>query len=157
MPNIASVRKSEISRLARKEVKAELETTRSTNARQRAEIAALRRRIQELERTVAHMANGNARSTASPLADEATAVKRFSAKGLASQRRLLGLSAEDFGKLVGASALSIYKCESGKAVSVRRTHLEHGGSGDNDAVQLTNSWTRWKLKRVASAGATARS
>jgi hypothetical protein len=41
------------------------------------------------------------------------------------------------------------------AVSARPTHLENGVRSDNDAVQQTNSWTRWKPKRVASAGATA--
>ena len=40
-------------------------------------------------------------------------------------------------------------------VSVRRTRLEKSPCSDNDAVQLANSWTRWKQNRVASAGATA--
>lgn len=43
------------------------------------------------------------------------------------------------------------------SVSVRPTRLENGVRSDNDAVQLTNSWTRWKHKTVASAGATAAS
>ena len=38
-------------------------------------------------------------------------------------------------------------------VSVRRTHLEPRLPGDNDPVQLTNSWTRWQRRTVASAGA----
>lgn len=42
-------------------------------------------------------------------------------------------------------------------VSVRRTRLELGRLGDNDPVQLTNSWTRWERRTVASAGATGRS
>jgi DNA-binding transcriptional regulator YiaG len=40
---------------------------------------------------------------------------RFSAKGLAAQRRRLGLSANECGLLVGASGQSIYKWEEGKA------------------------------------------
>ena len=40
---------------------------------------------------------------------------RFSAKSLASQRRRLGLSAEDIGRLVGASGQSVYNWEAGKA------------------------------------------
>ena len=47
---------------------------------------------------------------------EATGSTRFSAKGLKSLRAKLGLSAADFGQLVGASAQSIYKWESGNAV-----------------------------------------
>ncbi|WP_422043103.1 IS66 family transposase [Roseateles sp.] len=42
-------------------------------------------------------------------------------------------------------------------VSVRRTHLELRLRGDNDPVQLTNSWTRWIRRIVVSAGATAQS
>jgi len=116
MPNFASVLKSEIARLARKEIKSQVEPTRRVNAQQRSEIAALKRRVQELERTVARLSKGSAKAT-SPAHDleEASSARRFSAKGFASQRRRLGLSAEDFGKLIGASALSIYKWESGKA------------------------------------------
>ena len=39
---------------------------------------------------------------------------RFSAKGLAAHRRRLGLSAAALARLLGVSALSIYKWESGK-------------------------------------------
>ena len=38
---------------------------------------------------------------------------RFSAKGLLSNRRRLGLAAGEFGKLVGASGNTIYNWESG--------------------------------------------
>ncbi len=47
---------------------------------------------------------------------------RFTAKGLASQRRRLGLSALDCGLLVGASGQSIYNWEEGKA-RPRAKHL----------------------------------
>jgi len=40
---------------------------------------------------------------------------RFAAKGLRTQRARLGLSAADFGKLIGVSAQSIYNWESEKA------------------------------------------
>ena len=47
---------------------------------------------------------------------------RFSAKGLASHRKRLGLSAHDCGILLGASGQSIYKWEDGKA-RPRAKHL----------------------------------
>jgi DNA-binding XRE family transcriptional regulator len=47
---------------------------------------------------------------------------RFSAKGLASLRQRLGLSAADCGLLVGASSQSIYNWEEGK-VRPRAKHL----------------------------------
>jgi DNA-binding transcriptional regulator YiaG len=40
---------------------------------------------------------------------------RFSAKGLASQRQRLALSAEDCGLLLGTSGQSVYNWETGKA------------------------------------------
>ena len=42
-------------------------------------------------------------------------------------------------------------------VSVRRTRLELRSRGDNDPVQLTNSWTRWIRRTVVNAGGTAKS
>ncbi len=115
MPNIASVLKAEIARLARNEIKSQVDSTKRITSQQRSEIAALKRRVQELERTVARFSKVTLKALPSPDVDNAPSATRFSAKGFAPQRRRLGLSAEDFGKLVGASALSVYKWESGKA------------------------------------------
>ena len=52
MPNIASVLKSEIARVARKEVKGDMQELKKATAQYRSHIAALRRRITELEREV---------------------------------------------------------------------------------------------------------
>ena len=49
-------------------------------------------------------------------------LQRFSAKGLASQRRRLALSAQDCGLLLGTSAQSIYNWEAGKTRPLAR-HL----------------------------------
>lgn len=46
---------------------------------------------------------------------EKTGRARFSAKGLKANRERLGLSADNYGKLVGVSGLSIYNWEQGKA------------------------------------------
>ena len=40
---------------------------------------------------------------------------RYSARSVRSQRRRLGLSTEDFGKLVGVTALAVHAWEIGKA------------------------------------------
>ena len=112
MPNIAAVLKSEISRIARREVRAETESLKKAVGAYRSEIAALKRRTQELERQAKHVR----RVTAAPLPEAATAVPdgfRFSAKGLATHRKRLGLSAEDCGLLLGASGQSVYNWESG--------------------------------------------
>lgn len=115
MTNIATLLKSEIARVARKEVRAETAGLKKAASTQRSEIAALKRRAVELEQQLRRLA----KSRSATLAAEAPATPakglRFTAKGLASQRRRLGLSAHECGLLVGASGQSIYNWEDGKA------------------------------------------
>jgi len=122
MPNIASILKDEISRVARKEIRVETESLKKAVVAYRTEIAALKRRAQALEQEVRRLGKSSARAV-SPAAEEPSSRKlRFSAKSLASQRRRLGLSAKDCGLLVGASGQSIYNWEAGKA-RPRDSHL----------------------------------
>ncbi|MDO8776178.1 MAG: helix-turn-helix transcriptional regulator [Burkholderiaceae bacterium] len=113
--NIAQALKSEISRVARKEVRADTQTLKKASAKHRSEIAALKRQIAELERLVKRLSKGGSSKlgVAAPI-DDVVTVARFSAKGLAAKRKKLGLSAGDFGKLIGASGQSVYKWEDGK-------------------------------------------
>jgi DNA-binding transcriptional regulator YiaG len=122
LPNIASVLKAEISRVARKEVRAELLGLKKAIAAHRAQIAALKRRIHTLEQALRRLSKASTRDPAVAAAEESPRALRFSAKGLASTRRRLRLSAEDCGRLVGASDQSIYNWESGKARPLAR-HL----------------------------------
>jgi DNA-binding XRE family transcriptional regulator len=120
MPNIASVLKAEIVRLARKELRSEVDSIRKALAAARVESAALKRRISELERSLQQSARtaGPRPPSPSPVPVEETdgADKfRFRASGMASNRKRLGLSAADFGLLVGASGQSVYAWEQGKA------------------------------------------
>ena len=118
MPNIASILKAEISRVARKEVRAEIETLKKASVAHRASIAELRRQVNALEKELRRVAKGAARSaSASDPADEATAgtKRRFSATRLAAHRLKLGLSAANYGQLVGVSGQTIYHWEQGKA------------------------------------------
>jgi DNA-binding transcriptional regulator YiaG len=122
MPNIASVLKSEISRVARKEVRGEVQSLRKSVNAYRSEIAALKRRTQALEQEIRRLSKTKTR-VAPVAADEASPqALRFSAKGLASKRQQLALSAHDCGLLVGASGQTIYNWESGKARPLAR-HL----------------------------------
>ncbi|EHR72069.1 hypothetical protein BurJ1DRAFT_3260 [Burkholderiales bacterium JOSHI_001] len=114
MPNIASILKAEISRVARKEVRAEVQALKKSTSTYRSEISALKRRIQELEQNLRRL--GKTKPTPkTEAASETDQNLRFSAKGLASTRKRLGLSAQECGLLVGASGQSIYKWELGKA------------------------------------------
>ena len=122
MPNIASVLKTEIARVARKEVRGELESLRKASSAYRSQIAALKRRVQTLEQDLRRLGKTKA-PAASAAADETpSSTLRFSAKGLASQRVRLGLSAEDCGRLLGTSGQSVYNWEGG-ATHPRAKHL----------------------------------
>lgn len=120
MPNIASILKSEISRVARKEVRAEIESLRKASVQYRAAIAGLRRQIVELEKEVRRSTKSRPQSdpSAGPVAvdGEATGTpRRFSPARLAAVRLKTGLSAAVYGQLVGVSGQTVYNWEQGKS------------------------------------------
>lgn len=123
MPNIANLLKSEIARVARKEVRAGTKGLKNAIAPYRAQIAELKRRTRELELQIKRLGRVTARvASAAPEEDAGERNLRFSAKGLATQRKRLGLSAQAFGALIGASGQSVYKWEEGKT-RPRAKHL----------------------------------
>jgi len=122
MPNIASLLKSEITRVARKELRAEVAGMKKALAASRSEIAALKRRAADLEKQLRALARASKKAAPSAAADVPPKATRFSAKGLAAQRKRLGLSANDCGRLLGASGQSVYNWEEGKAYP-RAKHL----------------------------------
>ncbi len=116
MPSIASVLKQEITRLARKEAKAQITPLKKANAQYRRDIAELKRQLRQTKKeveTVARQQRNGARSSAA--ASKNTGM-RFSAKGLRSHRERLELAAADYAELVGVSAQTIYNWEHGKSV-----------------------------------------
>jgi DNA-binding transcriptional regulator YiaG len=116
MPNIASLLKSEIVRLARKELRTEIVPLRKAGAGYRREIAALKRKIANLERQLKQSVRSGVRTSAKPDADGSAQPTRFVAKGLRSMRARLGLSAPQLAQLLGVSTQSIYNWETKKAV-----------------------------------------
>jgi DNA-binding transcriptional regulator YiaG len=120
MPNIASVLKAEITRLARKELREESEALRRTLVLQRKEIASLKGRLQALEKSVRQLGKPtkapkvDGRALPAPEVDAADGL-RFRAAGMASNRRRLGLTAADFALLIGTTGHSIYAWEAGKS------------------------------------------
>ncbi len=114
MPNIGSLLKEEIARVARKQQRAELAQLKKSVAQYRSQIAQLKRRMQALETQLRKVARGGSRAAAREEPVDDGPSLRFSAKGLAAQRKRLGLSAASVAKILGVSALSVYKWESGK-------------------------------------------
>lgn len=142
--NLATVLKNEISRVARQEARAENVELKKISVQYRTDIVELERRVSHLERLLSRQsvstdgtdvadestkpkkvakavkavkAARNAKAVKSaattPLEDQSSTV-RFSAKGLATQRKRLGLSAANMGKILGVSGGAIYLWEDGK-------------------------------------------
>ncbi len=117
MANLATTLKDEIRRLAKKEIKAQTTATKKAVVQYRREITQLKRQVQEQDKKITKLQAQDRVSGTQPAADadeaEADAV-RFSPAWVKSQRARLGLSATEYAKLVGVSALTIYNWEHGK-------------------------------------------
>ena len=116
MPNLASTLKQEIQRLAKKEIKAQTESTKKAVAMYRRDIAALKKQVREQDKKIAVLeSQGKKRTDQQPRVEEASAEGiRFSARSVKAQRERLGLSAANYAKLVGVSMVTIYNWEQGK-------------------------------------------
>jgi DNA-binding XRE family transcriptional regulator len=115
MSNIAAVLKQEIVRLARREVRGELRATKKTTVVLRHSVASMKRHIVELEREIVLLRR---QSRSAPVASAAPPDQklRFVAKGLKSLRTRLGVSGNQFAKLVGVSVNSVYNWEQGHTI-----------------------------------------
>ena len=114
MPNIATVLKEEIRRLARREVRSQIATTKRASTQYRKQIAALKHEIEQLARQVKATARRTVAANAAPAAEPQVRL-RFVAKGLRSHRQRMGLSQAAFARLAGVSAQSVYNWERGTA------------------------------------------
>jgi DNA-binding transcriptional regulator YiaG len=116
MPNLAIVLKDEIRRLAKKEVRAEVGSTRRAVVQYRRDIARLKREMQDQQKEISFLKAQERKRLGQPQAAEEPQEKaRFSARSVQAQRRRLKLSAEEFGRLVGVSSLTVYSWEHGKS------------------------------------------
>lgn len=123
MPNLGAVLKGEITRLAKKVTKAELQSIQRSSAAHRKHIAELKRTLAGIEKEVSQLRRGKAAPKV--IVDEGDADSqglRFQARGLRTLRSRLNVSAEEFGRLAGVSAQTIYNWEAGKTVP-RRAQL----------------------------------
>lgn len=147
MPNIAAVLKQEITRLSRKELRRQLGGMRKASAQGRRHIAALRRHIGGLERELSALRKRLIEHKSETPSATGTTESRFVAKGLRSHRARLGLSAEEYGRLVGVSAQTIYSWECKRSVprAMQRASLAAvRGLGKREA--------RGRLEAVRSRG-----
>jgi DNA-binding transcriptional regulator YiaG len=117
MPNIAAILKQEISRLARREVKAQVVKTQKAAVQYRRDIAKLKQQLDQQEKTLRLLRREVEQQRGSePIdAEESFEGIRFSARSVKAQRQRIGFSAADYGRLVGVSGLTIYNWEHGKS------------------------------------------
>ena len=149
MPNIATILKTEISRVARKEARADTQPLKKASALHRSDIAALKRRITALEKLVARLGKAAAKTTPAAPVEQPGGAFRFSASGLQAQRKRLGLSASEVALLLGVSDQSVYKWENGKTrprASQFASIAALRGLGKKEAAARLN-----ELAEVASA------
>lgn len=140
MANLANALKEEIARIARKEIRQQTAGAAKAATEHQRTVAALKRQVQDLERTVSALRGQETSKPAEPKETKASKKKgrkkagrrkkagksavasaprkprvRFSGKALKTHRERLGLSADNYGRLIGVSGLSIYNWEQGKA------------------------------------------
>jgi DNA-binding transcriptional regulator YiaG len=135
MPNIATVLKEEILRLARKEVRRQTDALKKTSAQYRRDMAEMKRRLSALQRKVSPLEKQVLKDIPPQATEAGTDGVRFTAKGLRSQRQRLELSAADYGKLVGVTGQTIYSWEHEtarprKQQAARLASLRHIGKRD---------------------------
>lgn len=128
MNTFSNAFRTEVVRMARKELKPELQTMRKALTAHRSEIAALKREVKSLTsqlKASSRQNRGAEKAAADGVAAEVTSRRKasFGPQALADKRTELGLSQKDMAKLLQASSLSVYKWETGK-VKPRAAQLE---------------------------------
>lgn len=111
MPNIAAILKEEITRLARKEVRQQTKVLKKASSQHKKEIILLKRRLSDLQGKITAFQRQAQKDSATVSPSPGKQNVRFSAKGLSSHRKRLGLSASAYGKLVGVTGQAVYKWE----------------------------------------------
>ncbi|MDP9139965.1 MAG: hypothetical protein M3O62_04140 [Pseudomonadota bacterium] len=109
MPNVASVLKAEIARVARKEVKSATASLNATVKAQRKQIATLRQQVADLGK--ASRKTETLRKVESKAQEAPSGSIRFSGPMLQKLRARLGLSRAQASLLIEASEQSIYNWE----------------------------------------------
>ena len=115
MPNLAATFRQEITRLARREMRSQMQGLRKASAQFRRDIAALKRHASKLKSEVVRLERRVGKDVSPEIAEDDSAKVRYAAKSVIAQRRRLGISAADYGKLIGVTGHTIYKWEHGSA------------------------------------------
>jgi DNA-binding transcriptional regulator YiaG len=126
MSDIVNALKDVVRRLARKEIRSQVSVTRKTVTQHRRDIARLKKLILLQQKKLASLESGGrvskgAESSSTPSGFTLEG-NRYSVRSVKAQRRRLKLSAEEFGRLLGVTAQTVYNWEQGK-VRPRKSQL----------------------------------
>lgn len=137
MPNVNAVLNEQIRRLSRREITAGTKVLKKVTARYRTDIATLKRQVAALVKAVSVLQKQMPSQTPTPKANEVQKA-RLRIDGLKAHRARLGLSAAEYGKLLGVSSQTVYHWEAGKS-KPRRNQLPAivavRGIGKREALQ----------------------
>jgi len=138
MPNLASVLKDEIRRLAKKEAKALTASLKTSSAQHRRDISALKRQNTELVRKVAQLERALAKRPEAQATPQSGRQVRFAPEWVVNHRKKVGMSQADYGRLIGVSAMTIYNWEAGNSRPKAQLLSKWGGVkklGKREAVR----------------------
>lgn len=113
MSNIAAALRQEITRLARKEARSLTKPLQKATASYRRLIAELKRENASARADIARLIRQMPAGVVPRVTESEPGKVRFSAASVKAQRRRLGLSAAQLGKLVGVTSHTIYSWEHG--------------------------------------------
>lgn len=130
MNTFSNAFRAEVVRMARKELKPELQGMRKAITGHRTEIAALKREVKALtsqlkasQRQVKAAALHKAKAVTEDVAPKKSKQIQFDAQVLIDKRAALAITQKQMAQLLGASSLSVYKWETGH-VHPRAAQLE---------------------------------
>ena len=148
MSDIVSALKDVVRRLARKEIRNQVSVTRKTVTQHRRDIARLKKQVLLQQKKLASLESGGRVSKATQGSATPTGLSlegsRYSVRSVKAQRKRLKLSAEEFGRLLGVTAQTIYNWEQGK-VRPRKSQL-------TQLVDIRNIGRREALRRLDTQG-----
>lgn len=158
MSNVMKELKAEISRLAKKEVKKELEPVKKVNASQRGLIAGLRKQVVAMQKEIAGLKKAvPAPDKTLPAMQEPRARFWITGKGVKALRKRLGLTQALFAKLAGVSVPTVVNWEKKKGrLGLRKATAaklqEIRGLGKKQAAEILGKGDKGKTAKAKGRG-----
>ena len=132
---------SEIARVARKEIRKELDPVKRVNAQQRKYIADLRREVTDLQRDVKRLQKEMGKSSP-PVKEEPEQRFWISGKGVLSLRKRLGLTQVELAQLVGITQQTVVRWEKTEGKITLRGESIQSQLQDIRSLGKTEAWEK---------------